>query len=114
MITASTPTFSADKAKLPKAPVVATIEEAREAAISWDICAAPALKKRGGVEGILNSSDAKNKEGLYDLERYGEKWRGLCGDGRWHGESSLNLSVEWCILFLHFSHTPLILPFRAT
>lgn len=69
MITASTPTFSADKAKLPPKTTVATIEEAREAAASWDICAAPALKKRGGVEGILFSSDAKNADGLYDLER---------------------------------------------
>ena len=69
MITASTPTFSADKAKLPATRTVATIEEAREAAAAWDICAAPALQKRGGVEGILKGSDVKNKEGLYDLER---------------------------------------------
>ena len=69
MITASTPTFSADKAKLPPKTTVSTIEEAREAAAAWDICAAPALKKRGGVEGILSSSDARNADGLYDLER---------------------------------------------
>jgi len=68
MITASTPTFSADKAKIPATTTVATIEEAREAAAAWDISKVPALQKRGGVEGILQRSDAKNAEGLYDLE----------------------------------------------
>ena len=37
MITASTPTFSADKAKLPPNTTVSTIEGAREAAAAWDI-----------------------------------------------------------------------------
>lgn len=65
----STPTYSADRAKLPPNTRVSSIEEAREAASSWDICSSRALDKRGGIESILSSTSLKSADGSYDLER---------------------------------------------
>mmetsp|Transcript_11492 Transcript_11492/g.23561 ORF Transcript_11492/g.23561 Transcript_11492/m.23561 type:complete len:117 (+) Transcript_11492:4522-4872(+) len=69
----STPTYSADRAKLPPNTRVSSIEEAREAASGWDICGSRALEKRGGIESILLASSSSIKsaddDGSYDLER---------------------------------------------